>query len=278
MRSFTMFFILGLGLLGLLGMPSEDAAAQRTLPGARTVIRTPTPAASMTFVPPSVSIAGRIFQRQNLGFTFSPLLPNNGNFRAAGLLSPGQAYRLSLAYSPYSYALAGSNGYGGGYGGMGGYGGLGGYGGMGGLGGFGGGGGYGGFGGGYSSPYGMSSSGFQNPYTAAGYSAPNTASPNTAAAQAQATAARAADATPTVDVKILDGSFQPKSITITPGTTVRFKNSGTRPHSVTSDTSVWDSGELPAGKTVSVFFAKPGNFPFRCTFSPTEMHGAIVVE
>ena len=96
--------------------------------------------------------------------------------------------------------------------------------------------------------------------------------------QAQATAAQAAEATPTVDVKIVDGSFQPKSITITPGTTVRFKNAGTRPHSVTSDTSVWDSGELPVGKTVSVFFAKPGTFTYRSTDSPTEMHGTIVAE
>lgn len=88
--------------------------------------------------------------------------------------------------------------------------------------------------------------------------------------------AKLADANPTVAVEVSDGGFRPKSITITPETLVRFNNVGTRPHTITADTSIWDSGELPAAKSVSVFFAKSGTFTYRCTYNPDTMRGTVI--
>ena len=143
---------------------------------------------------PSVAILGRLYQRQNLGYNYNPYLPN-GNYRQAygytvsswPILPPGTGVQ-SLFLRPGRQLLGMVDsrfervwlrrrvrhgwlrhdgwlrhgrlrrhgwsrrlwvGPDGGFGG----------------------GGY----GGYSSPYGMSSSGFQNPYAAAGYATPNTA-------------------------------------------------------------------------------------------------------
>src|SRR5690349_16039949 len=56
------------------------------------------------------------------------------------------------------------------------------------------------------------------------------------------------------DVSIVDFDFSPQTVTVTVGTSVRWTNTGARTHTSTSDTSVWDSGNLGSGQQFSFTF------------------------
>jgi plastocyanin len=88
-------------------------------------------------------------------------------------------------------------------------------------------------------------------------------------------ASRASAAT-VADVSIVDFAFTPPVITITVGSTVRWTNTGGFTHTATSDTGVWDSGDLGPGAGFSRTFDMPGNYPYHCMHHPT-MQGTIVV-
>ncbi len=79
------------------------------------------------------------------------------------------------------------------------------------------------------------------------------------------------------DVRIVDFAFQPAVITITAGTTVRWTNIGTITHTVTSDTSLWNSGDLVTGGVFSRTFATPGTYDYHCIYHPVLMTGKVVV-
>lgn len=82
-----------------------------------------------------------------------------------------------------------------------------------------------------------------------------------------------------VSVNIINFSFQPTPLTIPVGTTVVWTNRDIPPHTVTSDTGVWDSGvgtPLRTGATFSFTFTQVGTFPYHCMIHP-DMHGTIVV-
>jgi len=273
MRSFIKPFALGVAALGLLALTVSTADAQgfRTFGSGGFRGAPNAPAPSMTFYRPSIAIAARQYSRQNLGYTYNPYLPPPSYLRANGYLPPSQAAALAYAYSPYAYALAASyNPYANSYNpyAMSGYGGYNpslsatGY-----SGGFGTG--YGGAGYGRAG-YGGTDS--QNPYLAT-----SPQNPYQASGSPQASAPEE-NTTPTVNINVYDGSYQPKSITISAGTTVRWKNVGSHMHTVTSDTGLWDSRELDPGRTVSVVFAKPGTYTYHCTLHPQKMRGTIIVE
>jgi plastocyanin len=95
-------------------------------------------------------------------------------------------------------------------------------------------------------------------------------SPSAAAAPAQVN--------PVVNVGLYDDAIQPRSITVSPGTTVQWTNHGARPHTVTSDTGLWDSRLLDSGQTDSATFSAPGTYRYHCTRHPEKMRGVIVVE
>ena len=64
-------------------------------------------------------------------------------------------------------------------------------------------------------------------------------------------------------VNITNFAFTPSDITITQGSAVQWTvGSGT--HTTTSDTGVWNSGNLSTGNSFSVTFNTPGNFPYHC--------------
>jgi plastocyanin len=90
----------------------------------------------------------------------------------------------------------------------------------------------------------------------------------------------AAPAGKVVEVGAYDGEgFKPKSITVAPGTTVRWVNHGKEPHTVTARDGRFDSGKLSPGATYSVTFTQPGTFEYFCR--PHEkmgMMGTVVVE
>jgi len=80
----------------------------------------------------------------------------------------------------------------------------------------------------------------------------------------------------TVDIKIAGFAFDPASVTVKVGTTVRWTNQDSATHSVTSDTGVWDSGSIAQGETYTRMFDTIGTFAYHCGVHPS-MKGTIIV-
>ncbi|MCX8103260.1 MAG: cupredoxin domain-containing protein [Candidatus Bipolaricaulota bacterium] len=82
-----------------------------------------------------------------------------------------------------------------------------------------------------------------------------------------------------VGVSIVDNAFSPKTVTVPVGTTVRWTNNGSLPHTVTSTSNprVFDSGTLDPGSSFEFTFKTPGQFPYRCSIHPA-MTGMVIVE
>ncbi|HSD85194.1 MAG TPA: plastocyanin/azurin family copper-binding protein, partial [Anaerolineae bacterium] len=81
------------------------------------------------------------------------------------------------------------------------------------------------------------------------------------------------------DVSIINFAFQPRVITISVGSTVRWINADQAAHtstSVVSSTESWDSGNLASGQVFTHTFNTPGTFDYLCTLH-LSMQGAVVV-
>ena len=88
----------------------------------------------------------------------------------------------------------------------------------------------------------------------------------------------AARPTTTASVGAYDDYFQPKTINVQPGTTVRWVNYGKHTHTVTSKDGRWDSGDIPPGASYTVTFRTPGTYYYYCRHHTKEkMEGTIVV-
>jgi plastocyanin len=73
-------------------------------------------------------------------------------------------------------------------------------------------------------------------------------------------------------------AYNPNPITVTSGTTVMWTNTDTAaPHTVTSDSPLFDSGNMPTGATFSFTFQTKGTFPYHCTFH-RGMVASVVVQ
>lgn len=79
----------------------------------------------------------------------------------------------------------------------------------------------------------------------------------------------------TVDVTIQGFAFNPSSITISPGDTVKWTNMDSATHTVTGDNI--SSGNLKNGDTYKQTFTKPGTYNYQCSIHPS-MKGMIVVK
>lgn len=78
-------------------------------------------------------------------------------------------------------------------------------------------------------------------------------------------------------VQIRDGSYNPQSITITMGDTVTWVNTGTRNHTSTSDSGVWDSGIIAPGGTYDRTFSDAhGIFRYHDSFD--QFGGEVIVQ
>lgn len=75
-------------------------------------------------------------------------------------------------------------------------------------------------------------------------------------------------------VRIVDFSFQPTTLTVTPGTVVTWTNEDSAPHTATGDD--FDTGMLNRGDANSVTFETPGSYAYICTYHPS-MKGTVVV-
>jgi plastocyanin len=66
------------------------------------------------------------------------------------------------------------------------------------------------------------------------------------------------------EVEIEDFLFQPEVLVIRVGTTVKWSNKDEAVHTATSDTGVWDSGNLAKGDDFFFTFTEPGLYPYYC--------------
>ena len=92
---------------------------------------------------------------------------------------------------------------------------------------------------------------------------------------AQSTAP-ASNTTATVDIDINDQAFNPSQVNIAPGTTVRFFNIDTKPHTATADNNLFDTKELKEGEASEVYFEGSGLVTYHDELNPN-MKGSIVV-
>jgi plastocyanin len=78
-------------------------------------------------------------------------------------------------------------------------------------------------------------------------------------------------------VVIENVQFSPQELTVHRGETIVWVNKDLFPHTVTADAKAFDSGSIAASASWRYVAAKPGTYPYGCTFHPT-MKGKIVVE
>jgi len=79
-----------------------------------------------------------------------------------------------------------------------------------------------------------------------------------------------------MDVAIQNFAFSPSPITVYQGTTIRWTNMDAATHTSTSDTAIWDSGNLTTGQTYSRRFDTVGTFAYHCEVHPN-MTASVVV-
>ena len=77
-------------------------------------------------------------------------------------------------------------------------------------------------------------------------------------------------------VNIKNMAFNPSTITVQMGTTVKWVNMDNTAHTVTSDNGVFDSGNMDKGASFSYTFNQEGTFAYHCTLHP-DMHGTVTV-
>ena len=80
----------------------------------------------------------------------------------------------------------------------------------------------------------------------------------------------------TAAVSISNLSFQPSSLEVKIGTTVTWTNNDNTTHTITSNTGVFDSGNVAVGNSFSFTFTQMGSFPYHCNIHPS-MTGTIMV-
>lgn len=84
-----------------------------------------------------------------------------------------------------------------------------------------------------------------------------------------------------VMVEVIDSAFEPEEITIAPGTTVVWEQTGSLPHTVTADDGSFDSGDMSQGDSFSYTFKEEGTYPYYCVYhggpGGQGMAGVIIV-
>ncbi len=86
--------------------------------------------------------------------------------------------------------------------------------------------------------------------------------------------APAAEAGPTIRLELF--MFQPATLSVPAGTTVRWQNLDGEPHTVVSAEGLFRSGALDQGDAYSYTFKTAGHYRYVCSIHP-QMVGTIVV-
>ena len=74
---------------------------------------------------------------------------------------------------------------------------------------------------------------------------------------------------PSIPVSIEFSDYRPDVQDVLPGETVLWSNVSTRTHTVTSDTGLFDSGDVTSGNRFSFTFTEPGSYRYHCTIHTT---------
>ena len=80
----------------------------------------------------------------------------------------------------------------------------------------------------------------------------------------------------TNEVWMQNTAFTPASITVTVNTTIKWINKDSFDHTVTSDSSLFDSGTINSNGTYSRQFTAAGTYAYHCTFH-SHMTGTVIV-
>ena len=78
-------------------------------------------------------------------------------------------------------------------------------------------------------------------------------------------------------ISIVNMTFTPASITVTPGTTVTWNNNDNMTHTVTADDNSFNSGNIGTGASFAKTFSVAGTFTYHCSIHPS-MTGKVVVK
>jgi plastocyanin len=78
------------------------------------------------------------------------------------------------------------------------------------------------------------------------------------------------------EVNMSNTSFLPSQVTITAGTTVKWTNGSSMPHTVTSSSGLFNQ-HLNVGETFSYTFTTAGSYSYTCTLHPG-MDGVVTVQ
>jgi plastocyanin len=81
---------------------------------------------------------------------------------------------------------------------------------------------------------------------------------------------------PDIQIGIQNTGFTQRTILIPVGTTVRWTNNDSTAHTVTSSTSLFDSGTLDPGESFEFLFDTPGTYHYACTLHPA-LQGTVIV-
>lgn len=71
------------------------------------------------------------------------------------------------------------------------------------------------------------------------------------------------------EVFIQGMAFNPSTIKVAAGTTVKWTNKDAIGHTVTSGTNLFNSGTIATGGTFSFTFTTAGSYPYYCSIHPT---------
>jgi plastocyanin len=101
--------------------------------------------------------------------------------------------------------------------------------------------------------------------------------PSTPAPATAATVAPAPAPSPVSVIHIKNFAYVPDTVTIHPGSTVRFVEDDETPHTVTAMDHSYDSGNLSQKDTWKHTFAKEGTYQYFCAYHPY-MKGTVIVK
>lgn len=86
-----------------------------------------------------------------------------------------------------------------------------------------------------------------------------------------------ADGPPPAEIRIAQHLYEPRVITVSPGTTLRWVNEDEDPHTVTADGGAFASRGIDTHETFTFTFSAPGTYRYHCALHPG-MTGRVVVK
>jgi plastocyanin len=76
---------------------------------------------------------------------------------------------------------------------------------------------------------------------------------------------------------MMNNTFNPGTLTVSRGTNVTWRNNDGVIHTSTSDTGLWDTGNIGGGSSKGVTFSSAGTFNYHCTVHKG-MTGTIIAQ